>query len=305
MNVQLGDAAFSGGELASAMAYYQQAEQLSPYDEDRKRIAAGIRRVKEMANRISQDRLALPKIQRSIQDFANGIGDARAQPAQPSLTFEDPDATNLPPASGAVDPMVVDSRYMPSSLPKSVEEAVSHMPEGDRVRKGFEAIQAKDWSVALAWFQDALSKQPNDPGLQRLVDLAKFTLDRRLPTSAVTRPGPNVTPTTMPVAPASDQIQSSRPDDNPVAGSAFAALAAPQIAAAARVAALPEKKGLASYAAIEKAARGEGYSKEELDAQFQEAMREALVNYQKQHANLPDPVPIPASAEEISVGGKG
>ena len=76
------------------------------------------------------------------------------------------------------DPMVVDARNVPTGLPKEVEDSIPKTPAGDRVRKGFEAIQNHDWKVALAWFQDALNHEPGDPGLQRLVDLAQFTLER-------------------------------------------------------------------------------------------------------------------------------
>jgi len=77
------------------------------------------------------------------------------------------------------DTSVVDARKTPSGLPKSVDDAIPHSPSGDRVRKGFQSIQASDWKAALAWFQDALNHEPGSPGLQRLVDLAQFTLQRR------------------------------------------------------------------------------------------------------------------------------
>lgn len=79
------------------------------------------------------------------------------------------------------DTMVVDARNVPSGLPKSVDDAIPHTPSGERVRKGFEAIQDGDWLVALAWFKDARNKEPGNPGLGRLVDLAQFTLDYRTP----------------------------------------------------------------------------------------------------------------------------
>lgn len=77
------------------------------------------------------------------------------------------------------DPMVVDARNVPTGLPKSVDEAIPHTPAGDRVRKGFQAIVAHDWKVALAWFQDALNHEPDSPGIKRLVDLAQYTLQRQ------------------------------------------------------------------------------------------------------------------------------
>jgi tetratricopeptide (TPR) repeat protein len=65
----------------------------------------------------------------------------------------------------------------PSSLPKALDNAIataySSAPPGvsDRVRKGFQAVMARDWKVAKAWFQDALNRDPNNAGLKRLVVL--------------------------------------------------------------------------------------------------------------------------------------
>lgn len=80
-----------------------------------------------------------------------------------------------------LDPMVVDARKVSSGLPKSVDDAIasgySGAPSGvsDRVRKGFQAIATHDWKVARAWFQDALNRDPNNAGLNRLVELADYT----------------------------------------------------------------------------------------------------------------------------------
>lgn len=77
-----------------------------------------------------------------------------------------------------IDPMVVDARNVPTGLPKSVEDEIPNTPAGNRVRKGFQAIMAHDWQVALAWFRDASNQEPGDAGLKRLVDLAQFTLQQ-------------------------------------------------------------------------------------------------------------------------------
>ena len=76
------------------------------------------------------------------------------------------------------DTPVVDARNVPTGLPKSVEDSIPHTPAGDRVRKGFEAIQTHDWKVALAWFEDALNHDPGNGGIQRLIDLAEYTMKR-------------------------------------------------------------------------------------------------------------------------------
>ena len=77
-----------------------------------------------------------------------------------------------------LDTSVVDARDVPTGLPKSVENEIPHTPAGGCVRKGFEAIQTHDWKVALAWFQYASNKEPDNPDLKRLVDLAQYTLQR-------------------------------------------------------------------------------------------------------------------------------
>lgn len=91
------------------------------------------------------------------------------------------------------DTSEVDARNVPTGLPTSVDNAIPHTPAGDRVRKGFQAIANHDWTVALAWFQDAHNYEPDSPGIQRLVDLAQFTIHRHKepalkPTVAVEAP---------------------------------------------------------------------------------------------------------------------
>ena len=79
------------------------------------------------------------------------------------------------------DTSVVDARNVPSGLDKAVENAIAKAypdaPSGvsDRVRKGFQAVMTHDWKVARAWFEDALNRDPNNPGLKRLVVLADYT----------------------------------------------------------------------------------------------------------------------------------
>jgi hypothetical protein len=73
---------------------------------------------------------------------------------------------------------VVDARNVPTGLPKSVAAEIPDTPAGNRVRKGFEAIQEHDWKVARAWFQDALNHDPGNAGIQRLIELAEYTMER-------------------------------------------------------------------------------------------------------------------------------
>lgn len=105
-----------------------------------------------------------------------------------------------------LDSRVVDARQVPTGLPPTVEAAIPASPAGDRVRKGFQAITDHDWKVARAWFQDALNHEPGNPGLQRLVDLAQFTLDRprtlAVTPMTATVATPAVSPAAAPVDPA-------------------------------------------------------------------------------------------------------
>ena len=76
------------------------------------------------------------------------------------------------------NPMVVNGCGVPSGLPKFVDAAIPHTPSGERVRKGYEAIQSGTpdrWDVALAYFQEAHRLNPHDAGINRLIDLAEYT----------------------------------------------------------------------------------------------------------------------------------
>jgi hypothetical protein len=84
-------------------------------------------------------------------------------------------ASTNPPVN---DSSIVDARNVPTGLPKTVEAEIPDTPAGNRVRKGFEAIMGHDWNVARAWFQDALNHDPGNAGIQRLIDLAEYTLKR-------------------------------------------------------------------------------------------------------------------------------
>lgn len=76
------------------------------------------------------------------------------------------------------DPSVVDARHVPTGLPKSVEAEIPDTPAGDRVRKGFQAIMGHDWNVAHAWFQDALNHDKGNAGIERLIELAEYSMKR-------------------------------------------------------------------------------------------------------------------------------
>lgn len=208
------------------------------------------------------------------------------------------------------DPMVVDARNVPSGLPKSVDDAIPHTPSGERVRKGFQAVQDGDWKVALAWFKDALNKEPGDPGIARLVDLAQFTLEYRT-RPQTPAPGKNATPKQSPNQNTSNQSTKAA-ESKPANGVEQAA--ASQMAARARADAA-FKKYVEKYGehdevgraiAVSKAARGEGYSDAELKEQLQKALVDYRKNYSKNHPGGTDKgVGGSPTADEIVLGGKG
>ena len=231
----------------------------------------------------------------AVTTTTGAFGSTAVVPVVGGLALKMGDDSGSKVSSG--DPMVVDARNVPSGLPKSVEEAIPHTPAGDCVRKGFQAIQAGNWDAALAWFQDARNHDPGDPGLTRLVDLARFTLDRSLSE-----------PTAQP------PVQDSKitPADNPPAKSVdfIARSAATQIAGRERAAAafkkFTDEHGdhdiPARASATQRAYRGEGYSKEEIDAQE----KKALLEWSKSHNSRDIPyIGGSTAAEEIILGGKG
>ncbi len=109
---------------------------------------------------------------------SQGLGLKDIEPR--SFTLESPE-----PATLVVNPPVVDARNVPSGLPKAVEASIPQTPAGNRVRKGLQAVAMHDWKVALAWFQDALNQEPNNPELQKLVDFAQSGLNESKNTAPV------------------------------------------------------------------------------------------------------------------------
>lgn len=78
------------------------------------------------------------------------------------------------------DSKVVDARvprdgaYLTNQVPE-----LKNSPAADRITKGFQAVIKHDWPVALAWWQDALNRDPTNAALKRSVDLAQWMVDKR------------------------------------------------------------------------------------------------------------------------------
>lgn len=83
-------------------------------------------------------------------------------------------------ATPNLDPSVVDAR-----VPRDGAHLIAQVPElerspaADRITKGFQAVIHHNWPVALAWWQDALRRDPTNAALQRSVDLAQWMVNYR------------------------------------------------------------------------------------------------------------------------------
>lgn len=83
------------------------------------------------------------------------------------------------------DTSVVDARvprdgaYLTDQVPE-----LKNSPAADRITKGFQAVVNHDWPVALAWWQDALKRDPNNAALKRSVELAQWMVDRPMAKAA-------------------------------------------------------------------------------------------------------------------------
>lgn len=208
--------AYKNGDWASAVALFQQALQNDPGDLTYTQNLANARtnlanqQGRERAEREAFDRqranqVAANNMQQSIQNFAQTLN---AAPITGGLDFDGRTLGNAPgggtsagldftasiaipsqakpaPASPSGDPMVVDARvprdgaYLTNQVPE-----LKNSPAADRITKGFQAVTNKDWPLALAWWQDALNRDPNNAALKRSVDLAHWMVDKRKATAA-------------------------------------------------------------------------------------------------------------------------
>lgn len=187
-----GVAAYARGDWAEAVRLQQLALDNDPGDSV---IANNLSMARSKLQEQNDSKVASANIRSLIEGYSATVTPMNSTSG---LDFDQgstvPRATN-PGAQAAQsldfgDPMVVDARNVPSGLPKAADDAIASgyadAPPGvsDRVRKGFQAIADHDWKVARAWFQDALNRDPQNPGLKRLSELADFTLMRTQQKSA-------------------------------------------------------------------------------------------------------------------------
>ncbi len=307
-----GIAAWKNGDWATAVADFQQALQNNPNDQT---IKDNLAAAQQKLNEPQDNNPAADNLQQIVQKFSQSLNNSTApssgldfdggggaatggksggldfMPTDSASILKPTVVTDNPQPKSVLefgDPMVVDARNVPSGLPKSVDAAIPHTPAGDRMRKGYEAIQDGDWKMALTDFQDALNKEPGDPDLQRLVDLSQFTLVYRS----------QVQTTSLPNQTSSGDTAWALARANEAAATARA-----QVAYEQYVAKYGDSHFFERHAAMQKAAQGEGFTKEELKEQLQQALKD----YHKNHpdGDLHGPVGGSADNDEIVIGGKG
>ncbi|TAN38301.1 MAG: hypothetical protein EPN25_14140 [Nitrospirae bacterium] len=209
-----GVAFYNKGDWGSAATYFQEAANKNPDDPvirqnlTKARANVASQQAREQAEREAmerqrQNKAAADNLQQSIQNFTQTLN---AAPASGGLDFDGRTAGNSPgggnsggldftatveaprkpaPAVLSGDPRVVDARvtrdgdYLTDQVPE-----LKHSPSADRITKGFQAVINHDWPMALAWWQDALNRDPNNATLRRSVDLAHWMVDKRKATAA-------------------------------------------------------------------------------------------------------------------------
>lgn len=203
--------AYKNGDWATAISLFQQALQNDPDDPTYRQNLANAQanmanqQAREKAEREAMDRqrqnkVAADNMQQSIQNFAQTLNaapvsggldfDGRTAGSAPSVgnsggldftaAIAMPSQTKSAPAAPSGDSRVVDARvprdgaYLTDQVPE-----LKNSPAADRISKGFQAVINHDWPVALAWWQDALNRDPNNAALKRSVDLAQWMVDKR------------------------------------------------------------------------------------------------------------------------------
>lgn len=132
-------------------------------------------------------------------------------------------ATSAVASSTVVTSAAVDGRNVSSGLPQAWEDAITgayrDAPFGviDRVRRGFQAIQVKDQTVARAWFGGALALDPGNPRLKALI----AAVDAQPPSKPSAQPARLQLPTDDDVLLLSPGVMPPTPDDGPFGPARF------------------------------------------------------------------------------------
>ena len=202
---------YKKGDWAKAVPLLEQAAAMSPNNpiiqknlaNARARLAAAqaeLAAAQAQLRSQQQARASAERMQHSIQSFAQTLN---AAPVSGGLDFDGGTAGNTPNGgnNGGLDftaAIATPSSTLPSGDPRVVDARVSrdgayltdqvpelkNSPAADHISKGFQAVVKHDWPVALAWWQGALKRDPNNAALKRSVDLAQWMVDKRKATAA-------------------------------------------------------------------------------------------------------------------------
>jgi tetratricopeptide (TPR) repeat protein len=203
---------FKKEDWVNAIAFFQQAVDKDPddkvYQDNLAKATAELRfqqyRQQKDQQAINMNKTAVTKMQQAVQNFTQALNTA------PSINGSDVDGKNSNSNAGKTttatglqfgDPNVVAAPNVPSGLSKSLNDAIAaayeKAPAGviDRVGRGFQAVQVKDWKLAKAWFGDALRLDPDNEGLKKFIELCDYSPQDKPATSNVPNPvvvpGPN------------------------------------------------------------------------------------------------------------------
>lgn len=230
---------YQKGDFINAVAFCQEAVNKNPYENNQTVYKDNLALAKialdaQLTTNQNQlrDKAAAANMQQAINNYAQSLNVAPA--ASGGLDFDGRNFVNPPTGNGSGldfistspaqgrskpvgslefgDPAIVDARNVPSGLTKSMDYAIAQVYNtvpglSDRVRKGFQAVETKDWKVAKAWFQDALKLDPENKGLQNFIALCDYTPGIRPDKNATAQkiPVPAIAASTY--VPTSDEIE--------------------------------------------------------------------------------------------------
>jgi len=195
---------FNKEDWVNAIAFFQQAVDKDPgnktYQDNLAKAKAGLDyqqyRQRQDQQAMNMNKTAVAKMQQSVQNFTQALNAISSTNGSNSTAVVGNTTTSTGLQFG--DPNVVDARNVPSGLPKALDDAIAGAygtaPAGvsNRVSKGFQAVQIKDWKVARAWFQDALQLDPDNQGLKKFIALCDYS--PQVKTQAGIVPNPAIVP---------------------------------------------------------------------------------------------------------------
>jgi tetratricopeptide (TPR) repeat protein len=183
------NAAIARGDYAVALNYLRMSQQIRSDDPAVADAVAWLQQEIAFHDRLSaaeqQNRVNGDQIRQQLQVMANGFDLMRDGPnsgAAPVML--------IPGGGAAVGGVSGDAMIVDAGVQKWGADFVAglKLPNPDlaeRTRKGLQAAANHDWPVALAWWQDALDRDPNNPVLKRSVDLARWMVAQRQQTGWV------------------------------------------------------------------------------------------------------------------------